>query len=362
MSVLEERIDTTPGAAISIWPNALAALDELGQGDEVRAAGARVAAGALRWRDGSWLRRPATESLIRALGEPLVAVRRAALRDILTAAVGDTAIEYGVAAVKLAVDGDGVRITLSDGTLRYADAVIGADGIGSMVTRHLNGPLRYRYAGYTAWRGIAGCAMDPELAGATLGPGVETGHIPCGPGLTYWYTTERTPAGGSATGADLPYLRDKLGNWPEPIPAMLAATAPDDVLRNDLYDREPGRCWTRGPVVVVGDAAHPMRPHLGQGGCQGLEDAAILRAFVERCPDLPTAFARFAEFRRSRTSAVVRESAMLGRVINLRPAFFSAALSRASALIPDAVFTRHVGSVAGRAAFVLPRAGDTDRA
>lgn len=53
---------------------------------------------------------------------------------------------------------------------------------------------------------------------------------------------------------------------------------------------------------------------------------------------------------------------MLGRFINLRPAFFSAALSRASALIPDAVFTRHVGSVAGRAAFVLPRAGDTDRA
>lgn len=362
VSIVEERTDTTPGAAISIWPNALAALDELGQGDEVRAAGARVATGALRWRDGSWLRRPATESLVSALGEPLVVVRRAALRDILTAAVGDTTIEYGLAAVKLSVGGDGVRITLSDGTIRYADGVIGADGIGSTVARHLNGALRYHYAGYTAWRGIAGCAMDPELAGATLGPGVEAGHIPCGPDLTYWYATERAPEGGSATGADLLYLRTRLAGWPDPIPAMLAATDPADVLRNDLSDREPGGCWARGPVLVVGDAAHPMRPHLGQGGCQGLADAAILRAFVEGCPDLPTAFARFADFRRPRTTAVVRESAMLGRVINLRPAFLSAVVTRTSALIPDALFTRHIASVAGRAAFEMPAARDINRA
>jgi 2-polyprenyl-6-methoxyphenol hydroxylase-like FAD-dependent oxidoreductase len=105
-----------------------------------------------------------------------------------------------------------------------------------------------------------------------------------------------------------------------------------------------------------------MRPHLGQGGCQGLEDAAILGAFVERVADLPAAFAAFADFRRSRTSAVVRESAMLGRVINLRPAFLSAALSRISALIPDAGFTRHLASVAGRPAFVLPTVGDANRA
>ncbi|MCQ4359802.1 MULTISPECIES: FAD-dependent oxidoreductase [Mycobacterium] len=362
VSIVEQRTDTTPGAAISIWPNALAALDELGLGDEVRDAGARVATGALRWRDGSWLRRPATESLISALGEPLVVLRRSALRNILTAAAADISVEYGLAASKLEPSGDGIRIELSDGAVRCADAVIGADGIGSMVARHLNGPLRYRYAGYTAWRGIAACGMDPDLAGATLGPGVETGHIPCGPDLTYWYTTERAPEGRSATDADLPYLRAKLAGWPEPVPDVLAATTPDDLLRNDLYDREPARRWARGPVVVVGDAAHPMRPHLGQGGCQGLEDAAILGAFVERVADLPAAFAAFADFRRSRTSAVVRESAMLGRVINLRPAFLSAALSRTSALIPDAAFTRHLASVAGRPAFVLPTVGDANRA
>ena len=62
--------------------------------------------------------------------------------------------------------------------------------------------------------------------------------------------------------------------------------------------------WSKGPIVLVGDAAHPMRPHLGQGGCQGLEDAAILAAFVDQSSDLPTAFARFATFRKPRTQGV----------------------------------------------------------
>src|SRR4029450_13240192 len=110
---------------------------------------------------------------------------------------------------------------------------------------------------------------------------------------------------------------------PAPPPAVLAATDPDDVLRNDLYDRDQARQWSRGPVVVVGDAAHPMRPHLGQGGCQGLEDAAVLARFVDDDGDVAAAFARFAAFRRPRVGALVRESKLVGQIVNLRPALLS---------------------------------------
>ena len=72
VAVLEERTDTSSGAGISIWPNALAALDHLGVGDAVRARGGRVTAGAMRWRDGAWLRRPNRDRIIDALGEALV--------------------------------------------------------------------------------------------------------------------------------------------------------------------------------------------------------------------------------------------------------------------------------------------------
>ncbi len=81
--MIEEKTDTSSGAGISIWPNALAALDEIGLGDAVRDAGSRITAGAMRWRDGTWLRRPQPERVVKALGEPLVVIHRAALSEVL---------------------------------------------------------------------------------------------------------------------------------------------------------------------------------------------------------------------------------------------------------------------------------------
>lgn len=354
VTVIEERTDTSSGSGISIWPNALAALDCIGVGDAVRQAGGRVTAGALRWRDGSWLRHPQTERLVTALGEPLVVVQRSVLRDILTAALTPDTVEYGLSAIGLVASADGMRVELSDGSARAARAVVGADGTRSVVARHLNGRLTHRYAGYTAWRGVASCAMDPAFAGETLGPAVQTGHVPMGPDRTYWFTTERAPEGHQSPDGELAYLQEKLAGWPEPIPSVLAATARADVLRNDLYDRSRAGCWARGNAVLVGDAAHPMRPHLGQGGCQALEDAAVLAACVRAAADLSTAFSRFAAIRRKRVTAIVREAALIGRVINLRPAFLSAAAARATVLVPEGALTRHLASVAARSAFVVP--------
>lgn len=170
VTVVEQRTDTSSGAGISIWPNALAALDHLGLGDAVRAAGGRITAGAARWHDGSWLRRPAAERMVRALGEPLVVVQRSVLRDILAEALAAGSLHYGLAAVDVTMAGDGVALRLSDGSVRAFDAVVGADGTHSVLARHLNGPLRRRYVGYTAWRGVAAYSLDPDLAGKPWGP------------------------------------------------------------------------------------------------------------------------------------------------------------------------------------------------
>lgn len=349
-----EDLATAPGAGISIWPNALAALDEIGLGDAVRAAGGRITGGAMRWYDGGWLRRPSPERLVKALGEPLVVIQRSRLSDILAGALAPGTVSFGTSITGLVATADGVRLELSDATRVGAAAVVGADGTRSVVARHLNGRLDDTYAGYTAWRGIARYRLDPELAGETMAPGFEVGHVPLGDDLTYWFATERAAEGQRKPEGELAYLQRKLAHWADPIPAVLAATAPADVLRNDLYDRTPARQWSRGSMVVVGDAAHPMRPHLGQGGCQALEDAAILGRFVSQAADLPSAFAGFAAFRRPRATGLVRESALIGRMVNLRPALLSAAAIRATALVPESVLTRHLASVAARSAFVLP--------
>ncbi len=362
VTVIEERTDTSSGAGISIWPNALAALDHLGLGDAVRAAGGRVTAGAVRWRDGAWLRRPSGQRIVEALGEPLVVLQRAALRDILTAALEPQTVTTGVALRGLEVGAAGVRLRLSDATTRDVDALVGAEGTRSVVARHLNGPLNDRYAGYTAWRGVASIAIAAELAGETMGPGVEVGHVPLGADRTYWFATERVAEGGSASQGELAYLRAKFASWADPIPAILAATDPAAVLRNDLYDRTTAHRWSEGPVVLVGDAAHPMRPHLGQGGCQALEDAAVLGTVVGAGDDLPGAFARFESFRRPRVTALVRESRLIGRAVNLRPALLSAAASRATMLMPEALVSRHLASIAARSAFRVPTGNDAQSA
>ena len=359
VTVIEARTDTSTGAGISIWPNALAALDQIGLGAVVRAAGGRVTAGAIRWYDGTWLRRPSAERLVKALGEPLVVVRRSVLRDILTDAVAPGTIRYGTALSELTAAADGVRLRLSDGGSLDAAAAIGADGTRSVVARHLNGRLDDRYTGYTSWRGIARCRLDPDLAGETMAPGTEVGHVPMGPDLTYWFATERLPAGRDAPGGELAYLRSRLATWAEPIPGILAATAPQDVLRNDLYDRTPAQQWSRGPVAVIGDAAHPMRPHLGQGGCQALEDAAILAGFVAQSPDLSTAFARFEAFRLPRIAHLVRESKLIGTVVNLRPALLSAVATRATRLVPEAAMSRHLAAIAAGSSFRMPAERDS---
>jgi 2-polyprenyl-6-methoxyphenol hydroxylase-like FAD-dependent oxidoreductase len=297
--------------------------------------------------------------LVKALGEPLVVIRRSALTRVLADALADGTVHTGLSARELVTTADGVRLALSDSTLLEAAAVIGADGTRSIVARHLNGALAHRYAGYTAWRGVASHAIDPEIAGEVLGPGTEFGHVPLGSDLTYWFATERAPAGHVAPQGELDYLKARFASWADPIPAVLAATDPDDVLRNDLYDRGEARQWSRGPVLVVGDAAHPMRPHLGQGGCQGLEDAALLARFVDAADDLAAAFARFAAFRRPRVRSLVRESKVIGQIVNLRPALLSGLAGRATVLAPEALMTRHLAAVAARTAFVLPADRDT---
>jgi 2-polyprenyl-6-methoxyphenol hydroxylase-like FAD-dependent oxidoreductase len=341
VTVLEERTDTSSGAGISIWPNALAALDTMGLGDAVRSAGSPVGAGAMRWRDGHWLRRPDADRMTRALGEPLVVLSRADLMAVLADALAPGTVEFGVA------------IRKPEDVSGRAGAVIGADGTRSAVARWLNGPLTDRYVGYTAWRGIASVGIDASLAGETLGPGAEVGHVPLGPDRTYWFATERVPE-GQANADERTHLLERFAGWPDPIPELIDATAPNDLLRNDLYDRAPARRWSRGSTVVIGDAAHPMRPHLGQGGCQGLEDAAILGRLVGSGVDIPAAFARFASIRQRRVRPIVRESQRIGQVLNLRPEWLGTAAARASALVPEAVLKKHLATIAARDAFVLP--------
>jgi 2-polyprenyl-6-methoxyphenol hydroxylase-like FAD-dependent oxidoreductase len=342
--VVEERPAVfSAGGGITLWPNALAALDSIGLGDEVRAAGTQVTTGSLRTASGRVLLALTPERVERALGGPLVAVRRGALLDVLQEHVAPGSIRTGVAVRGYRRTESGVSVELSDGARLAARSLVGADGYRSEVARALGGPLTERYSGYTAWRAIApATGLAPvELVGGRQ----EFGVVPLGEHGTYWFATLHEAADSTAPEGELAHLRAAFAGWPEPVGTLLDGTDEGAVNRVDIVDRDSPARWQDGPVVVIGDAAHAMRPHLGQGGCQALVDAAVLAPLLARSAPVD-AFAEYVAARRRTALRVVTRSRQAGQAVNAR-----VPLHRLMPLVPDPLVLRRLAAVAGAPAF-----------
>ena len=190
--LLDERPELgSTGGAIMLWPNALAALDAIGVGDDVRCAGTAVSAGTIRTASGGVLRRLDPDRFAAALGGPLVAIRRGVLVELLHTRVSPDSVQVGLAVRGYRQSADGVTV-LTDGDPLPAAALVGADGYRSAVARALDPGLPETYAGYPAWRGIADLGgFEPTQY---WGRHREFGLVPLDQDSTYWFAAAREPA------------------------------------------------------------------------------------------------------------------------------------------------------------------------
>ncbi|WP_309125553.1 FAD-dependent monooxygenase [Kocuria sp.] len=307
------------GAGISLWPNALRALDVLGVGNAVRERSVLGAGTGIRRPDGRWLGRSDVAGALEArFGDPVVVLARAELTGLLRELLPSGALHLGRSVDAVApgdpAGGERAEVLLSDGDRIGADLVVAADGIRSRLRSSLfpghPGPA---YAGYTAWRLLA-----PAPAGAqgaeTWGPG---GHrfavVPMAGGRVYCYATATTAAGITYED-DAAELRSRFGSWHDPIPEVLAGLRAGDVLHHDVQElRTPLPRFTSGRVALVGDAAHAMTPEMGQGGCQALEDAVTLAALTVD-GSLPAALERYTGVRLPRTTRIAARSRSTARL------------------------------------------------
>jgi 2-polyprenyl-6-methoxyphenol hydroxylase-like FAD-dependent oxidoreductase len=338
---LLERGDRLRGdsAALVIWPNGVRALRALGLGGGLGAIASPAPARGVRRPNGQWLVQPDN-----AVGEDedgadaSVVVHREDLHDTLVAGLGERIdIRTGVSVRTVRVL-PGELPAVSDGRHTWeADLVVAADGVDSIVRRRLAPESTAVAAGCAAWRAVIPWYRAPKLPGL-VGTGGETlGH---GHRFRYAVLGERGSAGGSSRGgiywaatvpgayrpeppaAQLALLRRWFADWHPPIGEILAATDPDDLIQHATAELRPiprAFAFPSGPggFVLLGDAAHAMSHHLGQGACLALEDAATLRALLlDAIPGraLVQALEEYTGQRRPRVARIVRQSRRVGAV------------------------------------------------
>lgn len=306
------------GAGLHIWTNGTIALQRLGVLDEVLdTAPVQHTTHFGTWRGdlfGAW---PVGDFIDR-YGCPTIAVERSVLHRVLTAALSkysaDAEIRTGAAVVGFQQDADGVTVELSDGDRVRGDVLIGADGINGAVRTGLLGTHPPRYTGYIAWRGKAQLRhadIPPGTFYALFGPGTRFTFYDVAPGVVHWMSVANGEPGGRDDGDVRDMLARRHSGWMPPVAEILAATAPEDIIRGDVLDRAPDRRWGTGRVTLLGDAAHPITFNIGQGACQALEDALVLSEELDGT-DPVAALRRYERLRRARTAGMQRVAWRIG--------------------------------------------------
>jgi 2-polyprenyl-6-methoxyphenol hydroxylase-like FAD-dependent oxidoreductase len=313
----QARVLEAAGAGLSLWANAVSALERLELSEQVAAISVGGDRGEFRTWDGRTLREISSAELRGRFGAAHIAAHRADLQRVLLDALEPDTVCLGKRCVRITHNGrQQVRAEFADGSEVAADILVGADGLRSTVRACLWGQRPPSYAGYTSWRGVA-TYDHPQLPRGTgvesWGRGSRFGMTHIGGGRIYWFATLNTPPDGrdSSAGAKADLLRH-FGTWHLPIAAIIEATDAESILRTDIFDRPPRRRWGRGRVTLLGDAAHPMTPNLGQGACMALEDAVVLADCVAQHGPAPAALRQYEARRWARTAAVTLQSRYVG--------------------------------------------------
>lgn len=329
------------GFALLLAPNAMLALRELGVADAVIEQGVVATKGEIRRPDGAVLKRLDVARIRQRLIEPTVCALRSTLHGALLEALGSDALELQRNVVGVTTEKDDATIRFEGGDEHRASVLVGADGARSAVRAALHpGEPPPRRSGLWAFRGVANraaAALGDVTGGQYFGAGCEAGFARAGNDSVYWYLSVPAPKEASQP-SDV--LAREVARFHAPFRELVQGTAAADLRQDDLVDREPIETWGRSRVTLLGDAAHPMLPHAGQGAAQALEDAVTLARALKACSSLEDGLRKYEEVRAPRTAAIVRLARRNARIGSVKNALLRGARDQLIRVVPESVFLK----------------------
>ncbi len=298
------------GAGVFLTPNSVRQLERVGLGPLVEKRGARVGAGSQYFRhDGTPI---APVQVTDSSGwNATFGMHRADLVEILASALPPEVVHTGHRCSTLEQDGQLARVSFANGAVVEGDIVVAADGIHSELRAYVYPPSRPVFSGSVAYRGLVPHELIPHWPTGSwlmwLGKGKHFLAFPVRAGklinfVGFVPADKEMKESWSAPGSP-DTLRQEFAGWDPRIGSVLQHV--QTTFRSALYDRDPLPTWTLGRLTLLGDAAHPMLPHLGQGANQSIEDGMALATILARA-DRKTAPAALLAYERLRCERVAQ--------------------------------------------------------
>jgi salicylate hydroxylase len=307
------------GAGLTLASNASLILQHLGLGAVLDDLAVVPARGAVKdYRNGKTLvdiPRGATQ--IERFGAPYCQIHRNDLHQALVAAVRSRdagCIHLGCSLEDFGQDTAGVTALFANGQTARGDMLIGCDGIRSTVRARLFGVEDPRFTGYVAWRGLVPIErLTPSMlvpdSAVWIGPGHFLTRYKIRRGeLMNYIAIARTKGWveeGWSVRSTVEALLAEFRDFEPAARSVLMATPQDQCFKWGIFDRDPLPAWTAGRVTLLGDAAHPTTPFLGQGAAMALEDALVLARAIVAAASVPEALARYERARVDRANFVL---------------------------------------------------------
>lgn len=307
------------GAGLTLTPNGLNSLNVIQPGmvDLLKQAGSPLNTLTLQRSTGETIAsKPMT--MMQDYGQPMLNIQWSRLQAILASALPPDVIHLNHRCVGFEQYDGGVTAYFANGKGVQSDLLIGADGINSVIRQELIGDGTPAYAGRMSWRAVIQYPHEQLFRDActliTAPDGKNFLLVDLGDGYTFWSAGALLTDDAVCQRAD--DVKDRVlelfAEWVEPVEAIVKATPAEDIVERPICDRPPIPAWSKGRVTLLGDAAHPVVPALGQGANMAFEDAYELAECLAAAPGIETALEAYQRRRIPRTNEIYARSADQG--------------------------------------------------